>query len=225
MRVLCIGDSLALPREGCKYECTWYYKLKKYYKDTEFVDYFKRGLRIIETRDLFSMYYSEYAPNIVIIQTGICDCAPRYINSYKLVWKIAIKLASRIGFERFFWTIIKTLFKRTKTCVYTKPTNFKCLYEELIKNFLKLGVLHIIIVKIGHASKDVVASNPFFNENVDFYNSILDEIANKHKDIVKTIHPLDIVDENMFVDGYHCNPNGMDIVFKSIIEKLNLWLL
>ena len=29
MRVLCVGDSLGLPRKGCPYEKTWFFKLAK----------------------------------------------------------------------------------------------------------------------------------------------------------------------------------------------------
>ena len=96
MRVLCVGDSLGLPRKGCPYEKTWFFKLAKKYPNIEFVDYFKRGLVLTETVNLYNMYYTDYKPDIVIIQTGICDCAPRYLNSNKLFWKLLLNLLGHL---------------------------------------------------------------------------------------------------------------------------------
>lgn len=224
MKILCVGDSLALPREGCTYEESWFYKLSKYYEHIDFVAFFKRGLRISETRALFDLYYCDYFPNYVIIQTGICDCAPRYINAYNLYWKYLIKAFALIGLEKQFWTIIKSVFSRRKNCVYTEPQIFERYYDDLVQKFLSLGVEKILIVKIGHASNCLLDKNPGFNSNVDTYNLILQNIADKYKNNVVCIHPLDDVNNNLFVDGYHCNSKGMDVVYESLKRQLSIWL-
>ena len=43
-RVLAIGDSLALPGHGNKYEDTWIYKLKNKFSYFDFITFFKRQL-------------------------------------------------------------------------------------------------------------------------------------------------------------------------------------
>jgi len=44
MKVLSIGDSLALPGHGNLYEYTWIYKLKTQYPKYDFITFFKRQL-------------------------------------------------------------------------------------------------------------------------------------------------------------------------------------
>lgn len=216
MRVLCVGDSLGLPRKGCPYEKTWFFKLAKKYPNIEFVDYFKRGLVLTETVNLYNMYYTDYKPDIVIIQTGICDCAPRYLNSNKLFWKLLLNLLGHLGFESYFWKIIKFIFSRRENCVYTKVDVFSQLYRNLIEKFIANGVKKIIVVKIGHAAESVAANNCYFNSNVDKYNNIINKIAVEKKDHIITIVPLHNVHEDLFVDGYHCNSNGMEKVYHDL---------
>lgn len=218
MRVLCIGDSLGLPRDGCPYEKSWFYKLTKKYQNIEFVDYFKRGLMITETVNLYNMYYAEYKPDIVIIQTGICDCAPRYINSNNIFWKIIFSLLCHLGLESIFWKVIKLVRSRSQKCVYTSESVFQQMYSKLINRFVSDNVKKIIIVKIGHAANSVIAKNRNFNLNVDRYNSVIDKIAAENKNIIQTIDPLNNVNEDLFVDGYHCNGNGMEKVFLDIVN-------
>lgn len=223
MKVLCIGDSLALPREGCPYESTWFYLLQQAFPQHKFIDYFKRGLLIPEALHLFDQYYKFYIPDVVIIQTGICDCSPRYINDHNRMI-IAIKLAfQKFGLESLFWKIVK-LRKRRPSCVYTKHEKFKFDYEQLIKKFLVSGANFIILVKIGHATSSVLSRNPLMNSNVDRYNSSIEKIAKENSQRIIVLNPLNDAKEDYFIDGYHCNPKGMDIVFnhiKTVISRID----
>lgn len=100
-KVLCIGDSLSLPGHLNSYEDTWFYLLKKGFPDLDFISYFKRQL---STNVLVSMGGGEngmdkwpkgadcleaYMPEIVILQLGIVDCAPRLLHNFD---KIILKL-------------------------------------------------------------------------------------------------------------------------------------
>ena len=94
IKVLCIGDSLALPGHLNRYEDTWFYKIKMEYPEYDFISYFKRQLT---TDVLTTMGGGEggvdkwpkgadcleaYAPEVVIVQLGIVDCDPRLLNRY-----------------------------------------------------------------------------------------------------------------------------------------------
>lgn len=217
MRILCIGDSLGLPREGCEYENTWFYKLQKRYADVEFVDMFERSLLIKKACDNFDSYYSFYSSEVVIIQTGVCDCAPRYFNEKKATARIARSVLSRIGLSNFFWKVVKRK-GRKPDCVYTPLTSFSIGFNTLLEKFLENGVKKIIVIKIGHAAESVLKRNPYFNSNVDIYNNEIEKICRAHNVVV--IHPLHKVDDRLFVDGYHCNAQGMDIVFTSLTEEI-----
>ena len=223
MRILCVGDSLALPREECPYESTWFYQLQQAFPQHEFIDYFKRGLLISDALHMYDTYYQFYSSDVAVIQTGICDCSPRYINDQKLIVVAVKSVFKKLGLESLFWKIVK-LRKRRQACVYTKYDRFKSDYELLVHKLLSSGTRRIILVKIGHAAPSVLPRNPKMNENVDKYNSVIDQLANEEKEKVIAVGPLEeAIDEN-FVDGYHCNPKGMGVVYeqiKTILLQIN----
>lgn len=217
MRVLCIGDSLGLPREECPYEATWYYRLKEEYPGCDFVQFFSRGLLISKALNDFAVYYEHYNADIVIIQTGICDCSPRYINDLKLSVSLTKAFFYKIGLESIFWKIVKHRGRRSE-CVYTKIDQFASGYHTLIQKFKDAGAKKILVVKIGHAAPSVIPKNPLMNENVDKYNNVIERISQDYVGIVELIDPLSKVDDSMFVDGYHCNPKGMEAVYSQLSE-------
>ncbi len=219
MKVLCIGDSLGLPREECSYEDTWFYRLKTRFKEYEFIDYFVRGLEISDALHRYDTYFQYYEPEVVIIQTGVVDCAPRYINDHKLFIIALKKLFQVIGHEDYFWKIVK-LRKRRPSCVVTKYEDFLNIYENLVNKLLSLSAKKIIIVKIGHAADSTLKSSPFFNSNVDRFNFALDDIQSRYSNQVIVVDPLRCVREEDFVDGYHCNSTGMKRVFNDLNKAI-----
>ena len=108
MKILCVGDSLGLPREGVSYEDTWFYELVNKYREDHFIYKFKRGLTSEYLIGLYGKEYkgefsSFYMPDVVIMQSGIVDCAPRYINDYKGIGKIISRISKFLRIEILFW--------------------------------------------------------------------------------------------------------------------------
>ena len=222
MRFLCIGDSLGLAREEVRYEDTWFYKLQKLFPDHEFIGQFERGLLMSTAYNNFDNYYTFYSADVVIIQTGICDCAPRYIVEERLAVKLIKAMSEKLGMINLFWKIVKSRGRRP-TCVNTPINVFFDEYEKLVSRFIESGCKHIILVKIGHATYSIEERNPFFNQNVDLYNKEIDKIVALDSKRITAINPLDKVDDTLFVDGYHCNSQGMDLVFtrlKAVLETI-----
>ena len=228
MRVLCIGDSLGLPREGVNYDGTWISKLKKARPGDDFIGLFVRQLTSIDLVDVSSgkargdfSYY--YMPDVVVLQVGICDCAPRYYNSKKNIWKLIEKIGVRIVPERIYWRIIKFLFKRRASAAYVPlnqfSMNIKIFIEYLIN---KLHVANIIIIKIGKPDKNVLAKSPDMFSQIEKYNNVYTELGDKYCDKVSVIDPLSEGDERLYVDGYHTNERGGQVVFESLIEEFIL---
>ena len=222
-RVLCIGDSLALPRQGCEYSDTWVAKLKEQYPSVDFVCNFKGGMLIEDALHYWLNYYHYCDADVVIVQEGICDCSPRYINDKRLFWKVILGACKKLKQTNFFWSIVK-MRPRSENCVFTAPSLFAIQYESMVRSMLET-VKYVIIVKIGHGTDGVVERSTHFNDNVDKYNQIIENIQKKYSDRIIMVDPLNKVDESMFVDGYHCNAQGMNMVFSSLnkaIETLNV---
>ena len=219
MRVLCVGDSLGLPREDCPYEETWFYKLEEYFSSHTFIDYFIRGMIIRDALNRYETYFQYYASDIVIIQAGIVDCAPRYIQEKKTSVKALLLVLKKLRLENFFWRVIKRR-GRKKDCVFTDFDTFYNTYDLLVSKLLSGGVKKIFLIKIGHATDTVLLKNPFINNNVDKYNKAIEQICANHNDEVKALDPLFNVCEKDFVDGYHCSPIGMRKVFEELKNEL-----
>lgn len=220
MKILCIGDSLGLPREEVQYEDTWFFKVKSMYPFIEWIDYFQRGLLVNEAVQKFDTYYSFYHPDIVIWQSGICDCSPRYINDMKIFWRLLIKVTKKLKVESLFWKLIKKLFKRNPKTVYTPINDFEQQMINLIEKFFLNGAELVIIIKIGKASNIVLQNSPHINNNISKYNEVYDRIHQRYPQKVVVLDPLNKGDDALYVDGYHCNKIGMNKVLNSISSCL-----
>lgn len=108
--VLCNGDSLGMPRENVSFQNSWYFKLANYNftKNYLFVNNFRRAF---STSELSSKDFLEnYLPNIVILQVGIVDCAPRLYKTNTVL----IKIINRIPYvSTIFWQLSKRFKKRS----------------------------------------------------------------------------------------------------------------
>ena len=84
------------------------------------------------------------------------------------------------------------------------------------------GSKSVIAIKIGHSNEAIVEkSSKYFNSNVDRYNSIIDKVADEVKRNIYVVAPLDVVEDDMFVDGYHCSGKGMQKVYEAICEIID----
>lgn len=70
---------MGLPREGCEYEDTYFYKFQKEYKEIDCISFFKRAMTSDGLYELYESYIRHYNPDIVISHSGLTDCAPRLI--------------------------------------------------------------------------------------------------------------------------------------------------
>lgn len=214
---------MGLPREGVSYSDTWVNKMKQAYPQHDFVSCFRRGMLIKDAVGYYDFDYKNYDADGYIMQTGVCDCSPRYINDNKFFWKSIVGIVKKLRIESYFWGGIKSIFNRSPNCVYTSPQDFHHYLDILLTNLIEKGKF-VILIKIGKASPSVLNKNPYMNKKVDEYNTIIDDIVKNKENRVIAIDPLNNVSEDYFVDGYHCNANGMEIVFNSINKAFKTFL-
>lgn len=206
-KVLCISDSLALPRDGVAYEETWLYKIKQQLP-LDYIPLFQRfrNTDFLQNQNDSLLYYM---PDIVVVQLGICDCAPRYVRTKSLLSLLGGKIP---GFmQSAFWKIIKTIFKRNKRRTDVSVAKFKSNIQNYIDLCQKNHVKHIVFILIGVPSQKTVEHNPYILDNVEQYNKIILESV-KNSAIACTIAPLADGNDNNYIDGYHCNDKGHSLV-------------
>lgn len=212
-KVLCISDSLGLPRPGVPYIHTWLSLVKEALPDIDFIPVFKRAA----TTDTLSCGgdYGDtlafYPPDEVILQLGICDCSPRYMRTTSFTYRLMRKMPGDL--QNVFWKIYKTFVKRSLDRTDVPLHRFRSNIESYLNKCLELGIQRVIIIKIAEPGPKMLESNPLTRQSVARYNAIYDEIGDKYP-FVTVIHPLDKSDDSFYVDGYHANLKGNQLVAK-----------
>jgi acyl-CoA thioesterase I len=230
-KVLCIGDSTSLPGNSNSYEDTWYYKLKKEFPELDFISVLRRSLttKILVTEgggdkiDNFPMgadCLEFYNPEIIIIQLGIVDCAPRLINQNNLIWKIVKRFPQ--NFINLYINYLKKFSKRNPKNVLVSEEVFELnllsYFERCQKNSVKK--LHYILIPIP--DQVMIDKNPFIVSNIINYNNIIKKFALKY-DFINLIEVLDArILKDIYSDGYHPNPNGNEVVFNALCNSFKI---
>lgn len=226
-KIMCIGDSTSLPGHNNLYEDTWFYKLKTSFSDFDFISVFRRSITteiLITEGGGFSDEFplgadclEFYKPNIVILQLGIVDCAPRLLNNFdKLILKILTN-----NLKNFYIKTVKKFKKRkvTNTIVTVDKyqANLKLFLERCVLNEIKTAIL----ISIPFPDERMLEKNPEIILNIKIYNQILSDFTKTYS-FVKVINPLDSrnFNESIFEDGYHPNQLGNEIVFQDIKKRI-----
>lgn len=211
-RILIVGDSTALPREEVNYCNTWVYLLKKELTNYTIENVSKWGET---TNSLIGREKLEwYNPNIIILQLGICDCAPRLLT--KLERKILSYLPPKT--VAVYVSIIKTIRKKSIDRATVDSDAFMENINRYISRAEKLNVEKIIIIGILNSGKKYQMKNPSIQNSIDIYNNILLECTNKSNIItfLEMNLPENEVDEITIEDGFHYNDKGHKLIYEKI---------
>lgn len=204
MLILCIGDSSGLPRPYLNYKDTWPFLLKEEMPMYDFISIFKRSSTtqsLLEYGD--SLEY--YTPDIVILQLGIVDCAPRYLKDSRILYKLVAIFPGKI--QHIFWLFWKFFFKRNRREAYVSLSKFKKNLISYLDRCMNEKVKSVIIIKIATPCQDILIESPLIVDSVKEYNSIYEELKKSYP-FVELIDPLCGKDFLCFKDGYHPNAEG-----------------
>ncbi len=219
-RVLCVGDSLGMPRKCVSYDDTWFFRLKIKMQNMEFVSSFKRALTTNNLTDSNKGDFLEYyKPNIVILQVGIVDCAPRYYKESSLFFKFINRTPKTV--RDTFWQIWKAKKERLVKYAYVSILDFELNLTDYIKRCNNLGVEKLVLIKIGSASKTLLKSNPKIVGQISSYNEVLNDLANKYH-FISVVQPFDLDSEAYTLDdGYHLNKKGGQKIAEVLYQELS----
>lgn len=215
-KLLFAGDSLLLPRpdKSIIEEDTWVSRVMVEFAGV-FIPYFQ-GIGGASTKTLLIKrkyaYLGGYEPDILILQVGIVDCAPRAFTELEM--KIFQTL--RLG------TYAKKIARRyhpqmsmKRKLVTVKPKLFKNNLLELRKSFENST---IVVVPIAPANDDYKRYSPDIPMNIQLYNEILCEVFERHF-LAKAYAKANI--EKLFLsDNHHLSEYGHHHLAGVLIEYL-----
>lgn len=209
MKLLLITDSLGYPRitpEIVNYDETWCHLLSK--KKYDAYQFSFGGATVLLLLKQAKGYLKLYHPDIVIVQAGIVDCAPRaltkqenyLINKYWITREL-MRICAR--------KIIPVLRKRN--IAYTPLSQF----EKSVLGFKKLFHDKLFWVGILPAGIDYEQKNPGITNRIYAYNQIV-------KDSIGTqfIDMSEIDQKYLMSDHHHLNIFGHRYVAEKVIEKI-----
>lgn len=211
-KLLIISDSVAAARH--EPEVTYWEDTYAYLLSSEYCVYQHSvgGARVNELDEACLAYLRQFRPDIVILQCGIVDCAPR---AYK--W-----IEERI-FEAFWLprkirnlvskTITTRKLRSLRRVVYTPLNHFKACCQEIHDTFPDSQVYCIGILPPSEKYEEV---NPGITLNVQKYNEALKLVfADRYIDMTK------IPQEGIMSDLHHLSKTGHQYVYEQIKKALN----
>jgi hypothetical protein len=210
-KLLIIGDSSALPREGVPYEDTYFYMLKKAldmkYDILNLSSGGNNSRRV--ARDIDS-FVSEYSPEIVILNYGIVDAYPRPFpywlsQVFRLVNLSPDGLLKTTG---LYYTLGELFNFKIVTL-----RNFRRYTERVMGTIKKSGAGKIVIVGIIRAHGKILRSR-IAEREFTAYNQCLAGWADG-----SSAHFIDmslLSEDAVIWDGYHYN----QVASKHLAEKV-----
>lgn len=208
-RILLLTDSLALPRaepERCEYEDTWPELLKKHGYIVHQVSI--GGATISELLSQCN-YHKMFNPDVVILQSGIVDCAPRFASKLELQILRKIPIVGKWMLN----LLSKRKVRKYRNKTYTSPDGYKRGMHN-VKTFYKGCKVYAI---------DILPSQPDYEKilegitkNIGEYNSIIYSVFGDN-----VIKMEKMPAEGIMKDFHHINSIGHQYVYQSILENLN----
>lgn len=207
MRILILSDSLGLPRnvdgQLVSYEDTYVYLLKKKYPQHEILHVGIGGATMLDIKTQ-SLYYPVAKPNLVFIQCGIVDCAPRAFSKFES------KIIRELKLKKVFNPFVSFLRKYRKH-TYTSPKKFGRYINEINSNFAS-ATQNVYYIGIIPGSNDYEMVLPNIIKQINLYNDIL------QKEGIRFIDNKDFPMDGILPDHHHLNKKGNLLIFKKIDE-------
>ncbi|RJP80699.1 MAG: SGNH/GDSL hydrolase family protein [Desulfobacteraceae bacterium] len=234
-RIVVIGDSLPLPRidddNHVLWDKTWPYLLhNELNKDGNHYEVINCSIRSRTIETVTGHDFNEHIlwkkPDIIILQVGIVDCAPRIFSRKE---KLILGLSFIPDFIR--QKIIKHRSQKRKEIlrknplgkVYTKPEEYHRYIEDFFVKIKSLSwEIKIIILPIL-SNSILEEKSPGHNHNAQVYNDILKDACIKYH--ARWIDPEKFLQaepyHNLFcADGYHLDKEGNRYTANLVMEAL-----
>ena len=167
--------------------------MKNYFKDLDFITYLQRSLT---TNTLVSLggggtdnfprgsdLLEYYMPDIIIVQLGIVDCAPRLFNKDKLIMKIIDRLPK--FFKTFIYNTKLKITGRIAENSYVSLNVFKKNLIDYLDRAKQNNIRKIIFIAISYPDERMKRKNPKIYDQVDLYNKVLFSMSELYDNVIR----------------------------------------
>ena len=208
MKILILTDSLGLPREKpevVSYNETWVYKLSQEHN----VHQLSLGGGVMSDFIKQLAYIQMFNPDMVVLQLGIVDCAPRaltkfeneFINRFRITRKLANKYLPKYS----------GALRKKRRIAYTNTFEF----ENGLKQISEAFSCKVLCLSILEPSEEYESNLPGITEKVSTYNNILKKVLNSGFLDVSSIKK-----EMIMTDNIHLNNKGHEFIYQ-LLNKNN----
>jgi len=239
LRIFLIGDSLAVPRSDpsgdIRYRNCYPFLIQQYLENqlqsVHVPVIYDRSQSCCTLPDVVFSWNEEISlqePDILIIQVGVVDCAPRVFTPYQR--KVVANLRPRIMRESVLSLVRKYrkhLVRLRGNLTYTSYEQFRQAAIGLSSEADRVGLLGCYFVNIITPSLEMERRSPGFCSNVAKYNEVLEEVADGK--IVQIVDMDGIVqrmghERLLLSDGIHINKEGHRILAGEISGRIGMLL-
>lgn len=205
MRILLFTDSLSLPRhqpEHCDHNSTWPELLRK---EGHEVCLSAIGGATIKTLFKQTFYFknTNYF-DVIIVQCGIVDCAPRFVKNWELKILQRLPLLGR----PLLRLLNKNHIRRIRKITYTRPKEF----EHYLDSFVAEFSCPVWFVPILPARPAYEQELPGIQRNIEQFNQLISKNTSLSLD---SFPP-----EGLMSDHHHLNELGHAFLKDLIIQKI-----
>ncbi len=219
-----VTDSISMPRAEIRYEDTWIHLLRKEFPHYDIIDRPGRGstsTRLVTEGGGGADLLESYMPDVVILQQGMADCAPRLFDKRGLEYRIVSRVLPAWARRRYIERVKK---KRVRDPEVTEvpPEEFRANNMAFFRRAQAIGA-QVLIIPILPPIDFMVKKSPHVGVNVERYNAIYREVAAQFSN-VRIVDPFragagfDIND--VAIDEVHINPKGLRMIFDSLMPLL-----
>jgi len=221
-----ITDSIAMPRPGIPYEDTWIYLLKKEFPEHDIIDRPARGstsTRLANEGGGGLDLLESYMPDIVILQQGMAECAPRLFDKKSVEFHIVSRILPE-GIRQRYIEHVKKHRVRNPEVTEVPPEQFRSNITGFFTRARSIGA-KVILIPILPPADMMTRKNPHIAINIDRYNAIYRETAASCP-WVRIVDPfrgkIDIND--IAIDETHVNAAGLRMIYEALSPLIRAML-
>jgi len=224
MKLLIVGDSVALPRKGVEQSETYGVILQNYLMnelkskiDVEILAYPYKT--IIDAQSDIDNILS-YSPDYIIVHIGLNDCAPRLLSKNTRAFLDGRHRVAQFVIRRILRIVRKPWICLTMgTKKYTIETDFESYLNTFIEAISLNTSAKIIVLTIPMADRDTEYKTPHISYYVNRYNILIRKIANKFNvDLCDAFLISQTFGECIYIDHSHFGVDGHKLIAKNLLK-------